>query len=230
VDVLAGFGNTPLFSAGDRLGSGAVRDGSTVGGMIRARYLDATSGCISVFTDAAAGRSIQLLVAMPPVPSSELRSMPGAPIRDEIRGRVSSLLQRHCARQLLQAERRGHSARRPGSEWCPPGFRTARTGESSLGQMPGLRRSMSRTSRQRQWCWPRRSRVPTTRNPAAWCRARLAVFSGKIRDWMVQIPAASVEAVNALPGYSEDTAQRAPAQISALAGDQATVPGPCAEF
>jgi hypothetical protein len=34
------------------------------------------------------------------------------------------------------------------------------------------------------------------RNPAARCRARLAVFSGKIPDWMVQIPAASVEAIS----------------------------------
>ena len=42
-----------------------------------------------------------------------------------------------------------------------------------------------------------RSRVPTMRNPAAWCRARLAVFSGKMPDWMVQIPAASVEAISA---------------------------------
>jgi len=41
-----------------------------------------------------------------------------------------------------------------------------------------------------------RSRVPTARNPAARCRARLAVFSGKIPDWMVQIPAASVEAIS----------------------------------
>src|SRR5436190_20869722 len=29
-----------------------------------------------------------------------------------------------------------------------------------------------------------RSRVPTMRNPAAWCSARLAVFSGKMPDWM----------------------------------------------
>ena len=30
------------------------------------------------------------------------------------------------------------------------------------------------------------SRVPTTRNPARSCRRRLAVFSGKIPDWMVR--------------------------------------------
>ena len=41
-----------------------------------------------------------------------------------------------------------------------------------------------------------RSLVPTTRNAAGWCRARLAVFSGKMPDWMVQIPAASVEATS----------------------------------
>ncbi len=40
-----------------------------------------------------------------------------------------------------------------------------------------------------------RSLVPTMRNPAARCRAVLAVFSGKIPDWMVQIPAASVETI-----------------------------------
>jgi hypothetical protein len=34
------------------------------------------------------------------------------------------------------------------------------------------------------------------RKPAAWCRARLAVFSGKVPDWMVQIPAASVEVIS----------------------------------
>jgi hypothetical protein len=33
--------------------------------------------------------------------------------------------------------------------------------------------------------------------PTAWCRARLAVFSGKMPGWMVQIPAAWVEAVSA---------------------------------
>src|SRR5579872_6227417 len=36
-----------------------------------------------------------------------------------------------------------------------------------------------------------RSLVPTTRNPAARCRAKVAVFSGKTLLWMVQIPAAS---------------------------------------
>lgn len=30
-----------------------------------------------------------------------------------------------------------------------------------------------------------------------WCTARLLVFSGKMPDWMVQMPAASVEAINA---------------------------------
>jgi len=39
--------------------------------------------------------------------------------------------------------------------------------------------------------------VPTTRNPAAECKAALAVFSGKMLDWMVQIPAVSVEAISA---------------------------------
>ena len=42
-----------------------------------------------------------------------------------------------------------------------------------------------------------RSRVPMVRNPARWCRRRLAVFSGNIPDWIVQIPAASVEAISA---------------------------------
>ncbi len=32
------------------------------------------------------------------------------------------------------------------------------------------------------------------RKPARWCRRRLAVFSGKIPVWMVQIPSASAEA------------------------------------
>jgi hypothetical protein len=41
------------------------------------------------------------------------------------------------------------------------------------------------------------SRVRTSRNPAAWWRARLAVFSGKMLDWMIQMPAASVEAMRA---------------------------------
>jgi hypothetical protein len=35
------------------------------------------------------------------------------------------------------------------------------------------------------------------RNPARWWRARRAVFSGKIPDRMVQIPAASVEMMSA---------------------------------
>ena len=38
---------------------------------------------------------------------------------------------------------------------------------------------------------------PDDAEPGAWCRARLAVFSGKMPDWMVQIPAASVEAISA---------------------------------
>jgi hypothetical protein len=38
---------------------------------------------------------------------------------------------------------------------------------------------------------------PDDPEPAARCRARLAVFSGKMPDWMVQIPAASVEAIRA---------------------------------
>ena len=50
-------------------------------------------------------------------------------------------------------------------------------------------------SRQRPCCMPIRSRGPTTRKPAARCSAMLAVFSGKIPDWIVQIPAASVEAM-----------------------------------
>jgi hypothetical protein len=56
--------------------------------------------------------------------------------------------------------------------------------------MSGLRRSRSSTSRQRPLCWPMRSRLPTSRKPTAWCSATLAVFSGKIPDWMVQMPAA----------------------------------------
>jgi hypothetical protein len=39
--------------------------------------------------------------------------------------------------------------------------------------------------------------APTTRNPATRCRTRLALFSGKMLLWMVQIPAASVEAISA---------------------------------
>jgi hypothetical protein len=65
-------------------------------------------------------------------------------------------------------------------------------------QIAGLRRSMKMVSRQLPWCWPMRWRVPTSRNPAAWWRARLAVFSGKMLDWMVQIPAVSVEAMRAV--------------------------------
>lgn len=42
-----------------------------------------------------------------------------------------------------------------------------------------------------------RSRVPMVRNPARCWRARLAVFSRKISDWMIQILAASVEAIRA---------------------------------
>jgi hypothetical protein len=33
------------------------------------------------------------------------------------------------------------------------------------------------TSRQRPWCWPMRSRVPTARNPAARCLAGAAALS-----------------------------------------------------
>ena len=54
----------------------------------------------------------------------------------------------------------------------------------------GLRRSIRTTSRHTPWCRPMRSRVPMTRNPADRCRARLAEFSGKMPDWIVQIPAA----------------------------------------
>ena len=39
--------------------------------------------------------------------------------------------------------------------------------------------------------------VPLTRTPRAAWTARLTVFSGKIPDWIVQIPAASVEAIRA---------------------------------
>ena len=54
------------------------------------------------------------------------------------------------------------------------------------GHATGLRRSMSMTSRQRPWCWPRRSRIPATRNPAARCRPRLAVFSGRPGPLMIR--------------------------------------------
>ena len=51
-----------------------------------------------------------------------------------------------------------------------------------------------------------RSLVPMMRNPAAWWRATLAVFSGKIPDWMVQIPAASVEAIKVSSSLPPDAA------------------------
>ena len=63
--------------------------------------------------------------------------------------------------------------------------------------MLGLRRSSSTTSRQRPWCRPIRSLVPTTRKPWRWCRRMLGTFSGKMPDWIVQIPAASVESISA---------------------------------
>ena len=58
--------------------------------------------------------------------------------------------------------------------------------------MLSLRRSMNTTSR--HWPaigpWlirPMRSRTPMTLKPTAWCTARLARFSGKMPDWIVQI-------------------------------------------
>ena len=71
------------------------------------------------------------------------------------------------------------------------------TSARPLSVTAGLRRSSRTTSRQRSCCRPIRSRVPTTRKPARSCRARLAAFSGKTPDWMVQIPAASQEAISA---------------------------------
>ena len=44
---------------------------------------------------------------------------------------------------------------------------------------------------------PSRSRVPTTRNPAAVCRAMLAAFSGKMPDCTVQAPPAAAESSSA---------------------------------
>jgi hypothetical protein len=52
------------------------------------------------------------------------------------------------------------------------------------------------TSRQVPWWQPMRSRLPTTRNLSAWCSARLAAFSPKIPDWIVQIPASSAAAMD----------------------------------
>src|SRR5215216_6212560 len=57
-------------------------------------------------------------------------------------------------------------------------------------------RSIRTTSRQTPWCWPRRSRVPTTRNPHRSCSASEASFSGKIPVWIVQIPLRSARAIN----------------------------------
>ena len=53
----------------------------------------------------------------------------------------------------------------------------------------GARRSRRRTSLHVPRSRPRRSRLPTMRNPQAWWRATLAWFSGKMPVWMVQIPA-----------------------------------------
>ena len=49
----------------------------------------------------------------------------------------------------------------------------------------------------RPWWRPMRSRVPMRAEPGRSCSARLAVFSGKMPDWIVQIPAASVDAIRA---------------------------------
>src|SRR5207249_3017563 len=50
-----------------------------------------------------------------------------------------------------------------------------------------LRRSRNTVSLQIPSRFAMRSRVPTTRKPQASCRARLALFSGKIDVWIVQI-------------------------------------------
>src|SRR4029079_10660041 len=54
--------------------------------------------------------------------------------------------------------------------------------------------SSSTVSRQTPSSCAIRSRVPTTRKPQRSCNAMLAVFSGKIEVWIVQIPAASASA------------------------------------
>src|SRR5918995_2895401 len=57
-------------------------------------------------------------------------------------------------------------------------------------------RSMKTTSRQTPWCWPSRSRVPTTRNPQRLCSSIDASFSGKIPVWIVQIPSPSARLIS----------------------------------
>ena len=56
-----------------------------------------------------------------------------------------------------------------------------------------------------------RSRVPITRKPADACNARLARFSGKMPDWMVQISAASVDAISFASWARPTPRPRAPA-------------------
>jgi hypothetical protein len=51
-----------------------------------------------------------------------------------------------------------------------------------------------------------RSRVPTVRKPGLACIARLAVFSGKMPDRMVQIPAASEDRMSAVEELVSDAA------------------------
>ena len=54
-----------------------------------------------------------------------------------------------------------------------------------------MRSSRKSVSRQTPSSWAIRSRRPTILNPARSCSARLAVFSGKMLVWIVQIPAAA---------------------------------------
>ncbi len=75
--------------------------------------------------------------------------------------------------------------------------------------MWGLRRSTRTVSRQWPPCRPMRSRVPITRKPARSCTTRLAVFSGKMPDWIVQIPAASVDSTSALSSVEATPRPRA---------------------
>ncbi len=60
-----------------------------------------------------------------------------------------------------------------------------------------LLRSIRTTSRQCPSMQPKRSRVPTVRNPARLHSAMLAVFSGKMPACSVQMPACSEAEISA---------------------------------
>ena len=69
-----------------------------------------------------------------------------------------------------------------------------RSGRCRATSRRRARRSAARSPRRR----------PIMRNPAFSCSARLAVFSGKMLDWIVQYPASSAAAMNARSSVTAD--------------------------